>query len=242
MSHSQGTPTNPYTAPYAPPPPPVKPHRVRNWVFGIGGGIVILLIGVAIGSAGAKTAGTAAQPAPTVTVTAAAQPAPAPTVTVPAKPASPAMSTMSGDGVFVVGMDIKPGTYHTTGAVGGGGGDCYYALLSSTNTSDIIDNNNVTGPATITVGPGVKAVDTSGARLAPDRGLSERTFPGMVLTAWLTRTQANCLGETLTSNSQARSPPRALDVSTRAEGCRRKPIDRLPRLLTGSLLRGDGRK
>jgi hypothetical protein len=46
--------------------------------------------------------------------------------------------------------------------VGGSGGNCYYALLSSTNTDDIIDNNNVTGPATITVGPGVKAVDTSG--------------------------------------------------------------------------------
>ena len=162
MSHIQGTPTNPYYAPYVPPPAPEKRHRVRNWLFGIGGGVVVLLIGVAIGSAGAKTTNTAAQPAPTVTVTAAAQPAPAVTVTVTAKPKAPAMSTMNGDGVFVVGMDIKRGTYHTTGAAGGGGGDCYYALLSSTSTNDIIDNNNVTGPATITVGPGVKAVDTSG--------------------------------------------------------------------------------
>jgi len=140
----------------------VKRHRVRNWLLGIGGGIVVLLIGVAIGSAGAKTANTAAQPAPTVTVTAAGQPAPAATVT--AKPKAPAMSTMKSDGVFVfvVGLDIRRGTYHTTGAVGGSGGNCYYALLSSTNTSDIIDNNNITGRATITVGPGVKAVDTSG--------------------------------------------------------------------------------
>lgn len=159
MSQPPGAPSSPYTAPYAPPPLPVKRHRVRNWLFGIGGGIVVLLIGVAIGSAGAKTA---AQPAPTVTVTAAAQPAPAVTVTVTAKPKAPAMSTMSGDGVFVVGIDIRRGTYHTTGAVGGSGGNCYYALLSSTNTSDIIDNNNITGRATITVGPGVKAVDTSG--------------------------------------------------------------------------------
>jgi hypothetical protein len=29
------------------------------------------------------------------------------------------MSTMSGDGVFVVGMDIRRGIYHTTGATGG---------------------------------------------------------------------------------------------------------------------------
>ena len=160
----------PPVTPYQPPPdglyqqtlPSRKQHPVRNWLFGIGGGIVILLIGVAIGSAGAKTANTTPQAGPTITVSGAAQPAPAVTVTVSAKPKAPAMSTMSGDGVFVVGMDIRRGTYHTTGATGGAGGDCYYALLSSTSTNDIIDNNNVTGPATITVGPGVKAVDTSG--------------------------------------------------------------------------------
>jgi hypothetical protein len=60
----------------------------------------------------------------------------------------------------VVGQDIDPGTYHTDSP--SGGGNCYYALLSSTNTSDIIDNNNTTGPATITVGSGVKAVETQG--------------------------------------------------------------------------------
>ena len=50
MSQPPGAPSSPYTAPYAPPPLPVKRHRVRNWLFGIGGGIVVLLIGVAIGS------------------------------------------------------------------------------------------------------------------------------------------------------------------------------------------------
>ena len=34
----------------------------------------------------------------------------------------------------------------------------YFALLKSTSTRDIIENSIVTGPATITVGPGVKAV------------------------------------------------------------------------------------
>ncbi len=62
-------------------------------------------------------------------------------------------NTISADGVYVVGQDIKPGTYHTSGAPGGGspGGQCYYALLSSDNTSDIIDNNNFNGPETIDV-------------------------------------------------------------------------------------------
>ena len=162
----QPPPVTPYQSPpdglYQQALPPRRPHRVRNWVFGVGAGMVILLVGIAIGSAGAKAPNTTPRAGPTVTLFGAAQPAPAVTVTVSAKPKAPAMSTMSGDGVFVVGMDIRRGTYHTTGATGGSGGDCYYALLSSTNTSDIIDNNNVTGPATITVGPGVKAVDTSG--------------------------------------------------------------------------------
>ena len=68
-------------------------------------------------------------------------------------------SAMDGDGVFVVGLDIKPGVYRTAGPVSGRSG--YYALLSSTNTSDIINNNNIDGRATITVGPDVKAVSVS---------------------------------------------------------------------------------
>jgi hypothetical protein len=128
--------------------------------------LALIGIGTAIGSTSAGSSGASAgsSPAPAATVTV---PGAAPTVTatVTAKPAVPDKSTMSGDGVFVIGQDITPGTYHTTGAVNGSDGNCYYALLSSTNTSDIIDNNNVTGPATITVGPGVKAVDISGCEM-----------------------------------------------------------------------------
>jgi hypothetical protein len=69
-------------------------------------------------------------------------------------------STMSGNGVFVVGLDIKPGVYRTAGPVKGRSG--YYALLSSTDTNDVISNNNFDGgPASITVGPDVKAVTVS---------------------------------------------------------------------------------
>jgi len=64
-----------------------------------------------------------------------------------------------GDGVFVVGLDIKPGVYRTAGPASGRTG--YYALLSSTNTTDIINNNNIAGPATMTVGPDVKAVSVT---------------------------------------------------------------------------------
>ena len=58
-------------------------------------------------------------------------------------------NTISGDGVWAVGQDIKAGTYKTTG-----GSDCYYSVLNSTDTSDIATNNNITGPGILTVRDG----------------------------------------------------------------------------------------
>lgn len=57
-----------------------------------------------------------------------------------------AKSTISADGVYVVGKDIPAGMYHTTG-----GGQCYYATLASTDTGNILDNNNFNGPETVDV-------------------------------------------------------------------------------------------
>jgi hypothetical protein len=56
-------------------------------------------------------------------------------------------STISADGVYVVGKDIPAGTYHTSG----GAGQCYYATLGSTDTSNILDNNIFNGPETVDV-------------------------------------------------------------------------------------------
>jgi hypothetical protein len=55
-------------------------------------------------------------------------------------------STISADGVYVVGKDIPAGLYHTSG-----GNQCYYATLASTDTSNINDNNNFNGPETVDV-------------------------------------------------------------------------------------------
>lgn len=60
-------------------------------------------------------------------------------------------SRISSDGVYVVGKDIKPGTYHTNGDGGQTDNECYYATLNSTSTSDISDNNNFDGPETVDV-------------------------------------------------------------------------------------------
>jgi len=55
-------------------------------------------------------------------------------------------STISADGVYVVGKDIPAGLYHTSG-----GNQCYYATLGSTDTFNILDNNNFNGPETVDV-------------------------------------------------------------------------------------------
>jgi len=69
-------------------------------------------------------------------------------------------STIPGSGLYLVGTDIAPGTYHTTGD--DGDGNCYWARLSSTDTSAILDNNNTTGPTTITIYRSDKAFETDG--------------------------------------------------------------------------------
>jgi multidrug efflux pump subunit AcrA (membrane-fusion protein) len=60
-------------------------------------------------------------------------------------------SQISGDGVYVVGKDIKTGVYHTNGSGNNGANDCYFATLNSTDTSNIADNNNFDGPETVDV-------------------------------------------------------------------------------------------
>ncbi len=74
-----------------------------------------------------------------------------------------AKSTISADGVYVVGRDIPAGTYHTSGAGANAspGGECYFATLNSTNTGDISDNNNFNGPETVDVS-GAAAFEISG--------------------------------------------------------------------------------
>src|SRR5947207_5350966 len=45
--------------------------------------------------------------------------------------------TSFGDGMFIVGTDIEPGTYRNSGSVG-----CYYAILSAFDTQAISSNDN----------------------------------------------------------------------------------------------------
>jgi hypothetical protein len=62
-------------------------------------------------------------------------------------------TAISLSGVYVVGKDIKSGTWHTNGNGGGGimSNECYFATLNSGNTFDIADNNNFDGAETVNV-------------------------------------------------------------------------------------------
>jgi hypothetical protein len=53
--------------------------------------------------------------------------------------------------VYVVGKDIKAGTWHTNGSGNTGQNDCYFATLNSTDTTNIADNNNFDGAETVDV-------------------------------------------------------------------------------------------
>ncbi|MFF1547843.1 hypothetical protein [Streptomyces sp. NPDC058291] len=132
--------------------------------------LVSLFVGMGIGAsdgsaeAGKEAADAKAGPRPTVTVTrtapgeAATAAAPAVTKTVTAQPkkAAPAgpATTFSGEGEYLVGEDVKPGTYKTAGSEGEFG--CYWerAKNASGEFDSIIANNNLEGPGRVTLNKG----------------------------------------------------------------------------------------
>ena len=60
-----------------------------------------------------------------------------------------AKNTISGDGVYEVGVDMKAGTYKSVDNA-----DCYYAVLGDANGNNILSNNIVSGPAVVSVSAG----------------------------------------------------------------------------------------
>lgn len=183
MDQQDSYPQQPYPAPgpatqYVAPPPQHKTVRRRTAIF-IGAGALIL--GAGIGGAGknSKTTTAAANapqatatvtatqtaPAPaavTITAKAAAAPAPPPvTVTAPTS----AAPTGIGNGTYVVGTDIKPGLYKTSGPADTGGlADCYWERDRdlSGGMGSIIANDNASGPTTVQISASDKAFKTTG--------------------------------------------------------------------------------
>jgi hypothetical protein len=68
-------------------------------------------------------------------------------------------NTFAGDGTFVVGTDIQPGTYKEDATPG-----CYWARLSGLDgqLDNIITNDNADGPVVVAIAPSDKAFNDSG--------------------------------------------------------------------------------
>ncbi|WP_244258106.1 hypothetical protein [Streptomyces sp. Tu 2975] len=159
--------------PYGPPPQPPagrqgRPSRVKKWLTHGGAAFIALIVGAAVAGGGEADGGAdtaavdaQAQPAATATVTAEAEPAPTVTETVTATPEPPKKAELpgpatsfEGDGEYLVGTDIKPGTYKTAGSDGEFG--CYWARLkdASGEFDAIIANNNLKGPGRVNLNKG----------------------------------------------------------------------------------------
>jgi hypothetical protein len=159
--------------PWAPPPPPfdiehpkdpTASQRRGTWVIvtviGLIAAVTLLVVGIGIG-ASSQPAAVPYTPPPVVYTP------PPPSLDTPIQPApiepeeaaQPAeadpVKDGIGSGIWVVGEDIPAGTYKTKGPAAGET-DGYYARLKNNDGSlgDIINNNFVEGPTTVTLHAG----------------------------------------------------------------------------------------
>ncbi|MER6576211.1 hypothetical protein [Nonomuraea sp. NPDC001023] len=86
-----------------------------------------------------------------------------PAQTGPTQPGPAQPGSTAGMRTFVVGVDMQPGTYRTTGPVAGST-NCFWARLNSTSPDlgSVINAGAPTGPASVTIEPGDKAFQTAG--------------------------------------------------------------------------------
>ncbi|MER5480850.1 hypothetical protein ABT026_28315 [Streptomyces sp. NPDC002734] len=152
--------------------PPKKPSTRKKWFTHGGTAFLALMIGIGMGSDGesdSRGKASAAKPAPRVTVTETADAKPEPAVTVtetakpkPTKPPKPSKkpgppASVPGDGQYLVGEDMKAGTYKTAGPDKSGFVDnCYWARHkdASGEFDAIIANQNLQGQGRVTLNKG----------------------------------------------------------------------------------------
>ncbi|MEU5434500.1 hypothetical protein AB0G73_14150 [Streptomyces sp. NPDC020719] len=157
-----------------PPPPPRKSRSVKGVLTHTAAAVLGLVIGAAIGSSTADKSGSKGiTPSETVTATktatetetAAPSEKETPTPTPSETKIAPA-GEIPGDGTYVVGKDIKPGTYRTNGPEDDAFPNCYWARLSGTSGefNEIIANANTAGPTTVTISAADRAFQTTGCQ------------------------------------------------------------------------------
>jgi hypothetical protein len=130
-------------------------------VLGVSGLITTSVL-AGCGGSGAPAAAKTVRTTATVDVPQPYTVTPAVTVTVTAPPPGP-KTAFAGDGTFIVGTDVQPGTYRSATP---DSGNCYWALLSNLSgtgeTGGIIANNNSAGPSVVTITSGDMAITVTG--------------------------------------------------------------------------------
>jgi hypothetical protein len=167
--YAPGQPAAPTTTAVAPGPAGGK----RSALIAVGA-VALLAGGCVIGAAvagGSNDDGGTAAAADTVTATVTSTPPPGPTMTVTetlkpkitktetvTAPPPPPKAAFKGDGIYLVGVDIEPGTYRNSD-----GGDCYWARLSglSGDFNELITNGGSSGQNVVEVKESDKALEVS---------------------------------------------------------------------------------
>ncbi|MFF2774566.1 hypothetical protein ACFVU3_06625 [Streptomyces sp. NPDC058052] len=167
--------TAPGSLPPFPQPPAKRTTRAKSWLTHGAVAFVSLIVGAALGGGDAgetvqdakrpASAAPTQEPAPDPTTpdpVVAETVAPDPTTEAPEEPETTPPPTeeagpadhFAGDGEYLVGEDIRAGTYKTTGPDGSFG--CYWARLkdASGEFDAIIANNNLQGPGRVTLKKG----------------------------------------------------------------------------------------
>jgi hypothetical protein len=131
------------------PLPVVHPQKKSSRAWQVVGGLVLTAVGFGIGASASGHPATGATPAPTVTRT--IKPAvAAPTTPVATKTvvATVKAKVSFGDGAWLVGRDVKPGTYTTVDEVAG---SCYWERHNLKNNGIIANGLVEGGHPTVTV-------------------------------------------------------------------------------------------
>lgn len=168
-------PAQPYPTGYQPTAPAYPPAPRRRTVrrrTAYAAAAVAFVLGAVIGAASAGKNGNAdaartpvsgnptasGAAAATHPVTAAKTAAP------PAASPAPAPAASIGPGTYVVGTDIKPGLYKTSGPADNGIGMCYWERSSSLSGDfkSIIANGDPAGPTTVQISASDKGFKTDG--------------------------------------------------------------------------------
>ncbi|HLL79649.1 MAG TPA: hypothetical protein VFA41_12635 [Ktedonobacteraceae bacterium] len=125
--------------------------------------VIVIIIAIAAAAGGSKTPSDSTTTPTTQATQPATQSATQPGTQSQTPKSQPTTKTATypqfGDGTYVVGKDIQPGTYRTrTGSSG-----CYFARLKGFggSVSDIIANENTDAPAIVTIAPSDKGFEST---------------------------------------------------------------------------------